>query len=145
MAEIAYSVRGEDRMTPANKHESATESDEDAGSSERESPLQEGLDYYLENGLVCFHCCVSAKTRLLLRKRLPPLSLSKRRVLSASVFSKLCQLLHGFFPHMKNSPVSNAHSAKSLVEPDCRFVPVEHAPFHAIATALVGSQRQRRK
>lgn len=68
MAEIAYSVRDEDRMTLANQDNSATESDEEVGSSERESPLQEGLDYYLENGLFVFtatflskrgYCCES--------------------------------------------------------------------------------------
>ncbi|HEV7744173.1 MAG TPA: DUF5522 domain-containing protein [Pyrinomonadaceae bacterium] len=49
-------------MTSANKDGSATESDEDAGSSEREPRLQEGLDYYLENGLFVF-------TAAFLRKR----------------------------------------------------------------------------
>jgi hypothetical protein len=59
VAEIAYSVHP---MTLANQNGSAAESDEDAGSSERESPLQEGLDYYLENGLFVF-------TATFLRKR----------------------------------------------------------------------------
>ena len=62
MADFAYSVRGEDRMTLADRHGSATESDEDVASSERESLLKEGLDYYLENGLFVF-------TATFLRKR----------------------------------------------------------------------------
>jgi hypothetical protein len=62
VAEIAYSVRDEDRMTLANKDDSATEFDQDAGPSKRESPLREGLDYYLENGLFVF-------TATFLRKR----------------------------------------------------------------------------
>ncbi|HEV7682677.1 MAG TPA: DUF5522 domain-containing protein [Pyrinomonadaceae bacterium] len=61
MAEIAYSVQGEDGMMLTNKDGSATESDNDSGSSETE-PLQEGLDYYIENGLFVF-------TATFLRKR----------------------------------------------------------------------------
>jgi hypothetical protein len=61
VAEIAYSVQGEDGMMLTNKDGSATESDNDSGSSETE-PLQEGLDYYIENGLFVF-------TATFLRKR----------------------------------------------------------------------------
>jgi hypothetical protein len=55
-------------MTLANKDASTTDSDEDVGSAERESSLQEGLDYYMENGLFVFtatflqkrgYCCES--------------------------------------------------------------------------------------
>jgi hypothetical protein len=50
-------------MTLADKLENTSDSDESStGSSEQDNELQEGLDYYLENGLFVF-------TAAFLRKR----------------------------------------------------------------------------
>ena len=59
------------------KHRAMNNSDEETTEAENASPrpLEEGYDYYLENGLMVFTAEFLKETRLLLRKRLSSLSI----------------------------------------------------------------------